>query len=110
MKRQSRCIIGCCAAPLIQVKFDGSVAASVGRCHLAQLRENPMDYSYADREFARSEAFEKIWTEVINDVFADVARYYDRANVFATLGLIDPLRRRFIATMDLRPNERVLDV
>lgn len=76
----------------------------------AQLREKPMDYSFADREFARSASFERIWTDVINDVFADVARYYDRANVFATLGLIDPLRRRFIGTMDVRPNERVLDV
>ena len=76
----------------------------------AQIRENPMDSSYADREFARSAAFERIWTEVINDVFADVAKYYDRANVFATLGLIDPLRRRFIATMDVRPHDRVLDV
>ena len=69
-----------------------------------------MDYSFAEREFARSAAFETIWTDVINDVFADVAKYYDRANVFATLGLIDPLRRRFIATMDVRPRDRVLDV
>ena len=69
-----------------------------------------MDYSYADREFARNQAFERIWGEVINDVFADVAKYYDRANVFATLGLIDPLRRRFVATMDVRPGEKVLDV
>ena len=69
-----------------------------------------MDYTYAEREIERSRAFERIWGEVINDVFADVAKYYDRANVFATLGLIDPLRRRFIDTMDLRPAERVLDV
>jgi demethylmenaquinone methyltransferase / 2-methoxy-6-polyprenyl-1,4-benzoquinol methylase len=69
-----------------------------------------MDYSFADREFARAAAFEAIWSDVINDVFADVAKYYDRANVFATLGLIDPLRRRFIASMDVKPNERVLDV
>jgi len=76
----------------------------------AQLHEKPMDYSFAEREFARSAAFERIWSDVINDVFADVAKYYDRANVFATLGLIDPLRRRFIATMEVKPNERVLDV
>jgi demethylmenaquinone methyltransferase/2-methoxy-6-polyprenyl-1,4-benzoquinol methylase len=69
-----------------------------------------MDYSFAERESVRSAAFERIWSDVINDVFADVARYYDRANVFATLGLIDPLRRRFIATMDIKPNDRVLDV
>jgi demethylmenaquinone methyltransferase / 2-methoxy-6-polyprenyl-1,4-benzoquinol methylase len=69
-----------------------------------------MDYTYAERETKRSRAFEKIWGEVINDVFADVAKYYDRANVFATLGLIDPLRRCFIDTMALRPHEKVLDV
>ena len=69
-----------------------------------------MHYRYAEREGARRQAFEPIWTEVINDVFADVAKYYDRANVFATLGLINPLRRRFIATMDVRPHEKVLDV
>ena len=69
-----------------------------------------MDQTYAEREGARSRAFEPIWTEVLDDVFADVARYYDRANVFATLGLLNPLRRGFIATMDVRPGDRVLDV
>ena len=69
-----------------------------------------MNYSYAEREYARARAFEQIWTEVIDDVFADVAKYYDRANDFATLGLLRPLRRRFIATIDVRPGERVLDV
>jgi len=69
-----------------------------------------MDSTYTEREWARSRAFEPIWTGLINDVFADVAQYYDRANVFATLGLLNPLRRGFIATMDVRPNERVLDV
>ena len=69
-----------------------------------------MDYSYAKREWARSRAFEPIWTQVLDDVFADVAPYYDRANVFATLGLLNPLRRRFVDTMELHPGERVLDV
>jgi demethylmenaquinone methyltransferase/2-methoxy-6-polyprenyl-1,4-benzoquinol methylase len=69
-----------------------------------------MNYTYADREGARSRAFEAIWAGLINDVFADVARYYDRANVFATLGLLNRLRRGFIGTMDVRPGERVLDV
>lgn len=67
-------------------------------------------YTYAEREGARSRAFEPIWSGVLEDVFADVARYYDRANVFATLGLLNPLRRGFIATMDVRPGERMLDV
>lgn len=69
-----------------------------------------MDYTYAEREYARSRAFESIWSNELDDVFADVARYYDRANIFATLGLLPHLRRRFVATMDIRPNERVLDV
>jgi len=69
-----------------------------------------MDYSYAEKEGARSKAFEAIWAGLINDVFADVAKYYDRANVFATLGLLNPLRRGFIGTMAVRPGDRVLDV
>src|SRR6266545_8369055 len=69
-----------------------------------------MDYSYAARERERSRAFEPIWTGVLDDVFADVARYYDRANVFATLGLLKPLRRRFVATIELDPGAKVLDV
>jgi demethylmenaquinone methyltransferase/2-methoxy-6-polyprenyl-1,4-benzoquinol methylase len=69
-----------------------------------------MDYTYVEKEYARARAFEVIWNDVINDVFKDVATYYDRANIFATLGLIDPLRRRFISTMDVRPADKVLDV
>ena len=69
-----------------------------------------MEFSHVEREYARSRAFEPIWTDVLDDVFADVAPYYDRANVFATLGLLDPLRRGFIASMEVRPGEKVLDV
>jgi demethylmenaquinone methyltransferase/2-methoxy-6-polyprenyl-1,4-benzoquinol methylase len=65
---------------------------------------------WLEREQARKRAFQRIWNEEIDDVFADVARYYDRANVFATLGLLNPLRRRFVATIDVRPGDRVLDV
>ena len=52
---------------------------------------------YVAMERARIDAFESIWSEDINAVFADVARYYDRANVFATLGLLNWLRSRFLA-------------
>ena len=65
---------------------------------------------YTERESARSRAFEPIWTGVLDDVFKDVAPYYDRANVFATLGLLNPLRRGFLATLEVRPGEKVLDV
>lgn len=85
---------------MTQVKSAAGASASVAR----------MDLTYAEREGARRKAFEPIWSTVLEDVFADVARYYDRANVVATLGLLDPLRRGFIATMDVRPGERVLDV
>ena len=69
-----------------------------------------MDQSYTEREMAREQAFQSIWSNDIPDVFKDVAKYYDRANVYATLGTIDGLRRRFVSTMNVRPNARVLDV
>ncbi len=69
-----------------------------------------MNCTYAARESARNQAFEKIWDHELDRVFADVARYYDRANIFATLGLLNPLRRRFVATIELKPHEKVLDV
>lgn len=65
---------------------------------------------YSERELARENAFQAIWNNDIPDVFADVAKYYDRANVYATLGLIGGLRKRFISTMQIEPNYRVLDV
>ena len=69
-----------------------------------------MNQQYIAMEQAREQAFESIWDEDINAVFADVAKYYDRANVFATLGLLNYLRDRFLATIDVQPAQRVLDV
>ena len=69
-----------------------------------------MNQVYSEKELAREQAFQAIWSKDIPDVFKDVAKYYDRANVFATLGTIDGLRRRFVSTMQIRPNARVLDV
>ena len=66
--------------------------------------------TYAGREIARARAFESVWDHELEDVFADVARYYDRANVFATLGLLNNLRGRFLATVAVKPNDKVLDV
>ena len=65
---------------------------------------------YAGRETARARAFESVWDHELEDVFADVARYYDRANVFATLGLLDSLRGQFLSTVAVKPNDKVLDV
>jgi demethylmenaquinone methyltransferase/2-methoxy-6-polyprenyl-1,4-benzoquinol methylase len=69
-----------------------------------------MNQQYIAMEQAREKAFEGIWADDINAVFADVAKYYDRANVFATLGLLNYLRDRFLATVAVRPAQRVLDV
>lgn len=64
----------------------------------------------ATREIVREEQFNSIWTRDLHQVFADVAPYYDRANVVATLGLLRSIERRFMATIDTSPCERVLDV
>lgn len=69
-----------------------------------------MNGRYATKEIVREQAFRPIWSNELNAVFSDVARYYDRANVFATLGLLSLLRDRFISTIDIRPSQKVLDV
>ena len=69
-----------------------------------------MTTSFKEKEDARREAFEAIWENRINAVFTDVAAAYDRANDFASLGVLKGLRRRFVATIDVEPGQRVLDV
>jgi demethylmenaquinone methyltransferase / 2-methoxy-6-polyprenyl-1,4-benzoquinol methylase len=64
----------------------------------------------AVREIAREQQFNDVWTKELNDVFADVAPYYDRANFVASLGMWDKFLREFMATVDVRRGERVLDV
>ena len=64
----------------------------------------------ATREQLREERFNGVWTEELNRVFADVAPYYDQANVVASLGLWDYLLRSFMDTMELSAGERALDV
>ena len=64
----------------------------------------------ATRELAREARFNVVWTQELNDVFADVAPYYDRANYIASLGLWGWFLRQFMNTVDIRPGERVLDV
>ena len=67
------------------------------------------DCSCKEREVARQQAFESIWENDLHEVFADVAKYYDRANTYATLGMLDRLRDRFIMTIDVQPGQKVLD-
>jgi len=64
----------------------------------------------ATREIASEERFSEIWTQQLDTVFADVAPYYDRANNVASLGLWNWFLRRFMATVPVRAQERVLDV
>ena len=69
-----------------------------------------MNSRYIEKEGARSRAFDAIWANEIDAVFDDVASYYDRANVFATLGLLGHLRRSFLSTIEVHPGDKVLDV
>ncbi|HKI64802.1 MAG TPA: class I SAM-dependent methyltransferase [Burkholderiales bacterium] len=62
------------------------------------------------REELREQRFRNVWTNDLNEVFADVAPYYDRANNIASLGLWSWFLRSFMSTVDVRPGERVLDV
>lgn len=66
--------------------------------------------SIVTRELAREEQFNGVWNNELDDVFADVAPYYDRANHVASLGLWNFFLNAFMRTMALRPAERLLDV
>lgn len=66
--------------------------------------------SFSIQEDKREMQFNQVWREELNDVFADVASYYDRANRIASLGLWDWLCRRFISTIDVQSGQQVLDV
>lgn len=65
---------------------------------------------YAQRDDSREDKFKQVWHEELNDVFADVARYYDRANYVASLGLWGWFRKRFISMIEVKPGQQVLDV
>lgn len=65
---------------------------------------------FSGREVAREQAFSEIWSNEINEVFADVASYYDRVNRAASLGMIDWFRKSFVSIIDLKPKQKVLDV
>lgn len=64
----------------------------------------------ASRERIRAEMFGDYWKNDLNDVFADVAPYYDRANIIASLGLWHWFRKRFMSMVALHPGQRVLDL
>ncbi len=72
--------------------------------------EMQQEYFFSGKETARREAFENVWTNDLNNVFADLAEYYDSANHVASLGCLNRFRSKFISTIDIEPGNRVLDV
>lgn len=64
----------------------------------------------AERDAVRLQLFGNVWKEELEDIFVDVAPYYDRANYLASLGLWGWFSRRFMAMMKPEPKQRVLDV
>ena len=62
------------------------------------------------RDSLREQQFGSIWSRDLNDVFADVAPYYDRANHIASFGLWNWFLSCFMSTIEVRAGERVLDV
>jgi demethylmenaquinone methyltransferase/2-methoxy-6-polyprenyl-1,4-benzoquinol methylase len=64
----------------------------------------------ASREAVREARLGDVWSNELNDVFADVAPYYDRANNIAALGQFDNFLRRFMQLVELQPQQKVLDV
>lgn len=62
------------------------------------------------REQAREQQFGSVWKQDLNDVFADVAPYYDCANHIASLGMWNRFLKSFMSVIELHPGQRVLDV
>ena len=62
------------------------------------------------REQLREQRFSTVWTQELDEVFADVAPYYDRANYVASLGLWNWFLNSFMSTIEVRPGQRTLDV
>ena len=58
----------------------------------------------------RQQRFGKVWSQDLNGIFADVAPYYDRANLVASFGLWNRILGSFMSTITLRPGMRTLDV
>ena len=65
---------------------------------------------FDQNEDARAIKFGKVWSSELNPAFEDIARYYDKANHVASLGMWNWFQRRFLETIDVRPKQTVLDV
>ena len=55
-------------------------------------------------------AFSTVWSEQLNDAFKNIAPYYDRGNQVASLGCWNWFLRTFMSMIEVKPNQRVLDV
>jgi len=66
--------------------------------------------SFSTQENRREQEFKQVWVESLDDVFTDLAQYYDRANHVASLGLWGWFRKRFVSTIDVKSGQRVLDL
>lgn len=65
---------------------------------------------FSIREDNREKQFKQVWIQELDDVFSDVARYYDWANQVASLGLWNWFRNRFVSTIEVQSGQKVLDV
>ena len=65
---------------------------------------------FSEREDVREDRFNQVWAKELDHVFADVAKYYDKANYVASLGLWGWFRDSFLSTMELQSNQKALDV
>jgi demethylmenaquinone methyltransferase/2-methoxy-6-polyprenyl-1,4-benzoquinol methylase len=65
---------------------------------------------FSEHEDNRERQFKRIWVNELDDVFADVAKYYDQANHIASLGLRNWLHESFLSTIQLHSGQKVLDV
>jgi len=73
-------------------------------------RAEEITLDFSARELARTHEFSNIWKNNLDAVFTDIARNYDLASDFASLGLCRKWRARFISTISVKPGDRVLDV
>ncbi len=62
------------------------------------------------REDIREHQFKHVWTKELNTAFTDIAKYYDRANHIASLGMWNRFRREFLATIQTASGQNALDV
>ena len=63
---------------------------------------------FSQREDARKNTFKQVWTQGLDDVFADVAKYQDRAHQLDSQGLWGWFRNRFLSTIELQGNQKAL--